>query len=132
LLVEQQVLGLEISVANSDFVDVLDARNNLLEEFTSFIFLQALSFDDIVEEFSSARILHDEEQLARSFDNFVQLDNVRVPHDFQNVDFPCNSLDIALVFDFVFFKYFDSNLFACDQVGSQPDFSEGALPKRAS
>ena len=113
LLVEKKVFWFEVSVADAHLVDVLDARNNLLKETTSLVFLQTLAFDDIVEEFSSTCILHDEKKLARGFYNFVQLDHVRVPHYLQNVNFSCNSLHIALVFDFVFFQDFYCHLFSC-------------------
>ena len=74
LVVEQEVLRLEISVANFDLVNILDARYYLLEEPARFVLLKPLPLDDVVEEFTSTRVLHDEEQLARSL-NDLQANN---------------------------------------------------------
>jgi len=112
LLVKEQVFGLKISVANTNLVNIVDTGNYLLHKAASLVFLQAFALDNVVEEFSTACVLHDEEQLARSLDNFIQLNNIGVPHYFQNVDFSCHSFDVALVLDLVFFENFDGHFFA--------------------
>ena len=70
-------------MADFDLVDVFNTRNNLLEEAASFIFLQALSLDNIVKTFTTTSILHDEEELARGFNNLkrkVNCNNQYLPH----------------------------------------------------
>ena len=42
----------------------------------------------------------------------VQLDHVRMSNYLQNVDFPSNPLDIGLIFDLIFFEYFDCYFFS--------------------
>lgn len=61
LVVEQQILGLEISVNDAQLVQVLDRALDLLEEFASFLLGQLLLLDDVVEELAPRNILHDQE-----------------------------------------------------------------------
>ena len=90
-------------MANFILVDVLNARNDLLKEFASLIFLESLSLDNVFEKFSTRCVLHDEEQLPGGFDDFVQLNDVRVTHYLEDVDFTRDSLHIALVLNLVLF-----------------------------
>lgn len=53
---------------NSDFVDVLDAGDDLLGEFDGFTLLYPFVFDDVVEEFATLGILHDEVNIRFGFD----------------------------------------------------------------
>ena len=69
LVVEQQVLRFQVAMADLDLVDVLDTGDYLLHEATRLLFLQALPLDNVVEQFTSAGVLHDQEQLARRLDN---------------------------------------------------------------
>jgi zinc transporter ZupT len=48
-------------MANSDFVDIFNSRDQLLEEATAFLFLQSLAFHNIVEELAAIGVLHNEE-----------------------------------------------------------------------
>jgi hypothetical protein len=42
------------------FVDVLDARQDLLHEVDRFILVEPLLLDDVVEEFAAGSVLHNE------------------------------------------------------------------------
>lgn len=116
-------------MADLDLVDVLDAGDNLLHEATRLLFLQALPFDDVVEQFTSAGILHDQEQLARRLDNLVKLDDVRVTNYLQNVDLSGHPVNIRLVFNLVFLKNLNSYFFACDKMRAEAHLSERSLTK---
>ena len=50
-------------------MNVLNTRNDLLEEPACLIFLESFSLDDVIEQFTSTRVLHNKEKLARSLDN---------------------------------------------------------------
>jgi len=71
-LIKEQVLRFQISVANATPVNVLNAANYLLEKFARLCLLKLLALDDMVEEFSSAGILHDQEQLAGGFNDLCR------------------------------------------------------------
>ena len=53
---------------NSNFVNVLDARDNLLSKLDSFTFLYSFIFDDIIEEFTTFRIFHNQVNVGFCFD----------------------------------------------------------------
>ena len=44
-------------------VDVLYARDDLLQEAAGVLLLEALVRDDVVEQLAAARVLHDQKQL---------------------------------------------------------------------
>ena len=90
--------------------DVLNSRDDLLEEAAGRLLVHLLVLDDVVEEFATRGKLHDQVQLFGRLDDFVELDDVRVLHDFQNVDFTRNTLYIGNVDDLALFEYFDGNL----------------------
>ena len=56
-------------MADATPVDVLNSRHYLLKESTSLRLLQFLALDDVIKQLSATGILHDEEKLARGFDN---------------------------------------------------------------
>jgi hypothetical protein len=58
---------------------IFDSRYDLVEEFTSLSFLNALILDDEVKEFTPTRIFHDEVQLFGCLYNFIKLYDVRMP-----------------------------------------------------
>jgi len=94
-------------VADPDLVDVFDSGYDLLCEPTGLVFLEPLSLDNVIEEFASTGILHDQEKLSRSFDDldriiiifikwtyFVKLNYVRVSDYLEYMDFSSYSFDI--------------------------------------
>lgn len=82
-------------------MQVFDTCHDLLEKPGSLFILQPLLLHNIVEQFATRRILHDEEELARRFNDLIQLHNVRVSHDLQYIDFPHDSHCFLLILDFV-------------------------------
>ena len=63
---------------------------------------------------------------------FIELDNIRMSDDFENVDLTSYSFNVRLIFDLVFFKDFDSDLFSCDEMCSQSHFTKRTLSKRSA
>jgi hypothetical protein len=53
LIVQQQIFWLQVAVANARLVNVLDARNDLLEKFAGFRLLQFFSLHDVLEKFTA-------------------------------------------------------------------------------
>ena len=113
---------------NSELVNVLYAGDDLLEEPGCLLLLQTFSVDDVVEQLPALCILHDEVQLLGGLDDFVELDQVGMPNDFQNVDLPSHSFNVGHVGYFLLFEYFDGHLFACEDVGAFLYLPEGAFP----
>ena len=65
-----------------------------MEEAAGLSILESSLLHDVVEELTTGRVLHDQEQLLTSLNDLVQLHDVRVSHDFQNVNLSHNSSDI--------------------------------------
>ena len=62
-IVKEQVLWFQISMHNSKLMQVLYTADDLLEELACFLLIKLRLLDYVVEELSTADILHDEEQL---------------------------------------------------------------------
>ena len=108
-------------------VNVLDASEYLLHELDGFGFVEAFSFNDVIEEFAAFRVLHDEVDVGFGFDDFVELDEVGVAEDFEDADFASDAFDIRLFDNFLFLKGLDGDFFFSEDVGAEFDFAEGAL-----
>lgn len=132
VVVEQQVLRLQVSVADAALVDVLDAGDELLVHAAGRLLVEALMRHNIIEELTVLTILHDEEKLTFSFNDFKQLDYIRVPHLLQDLDLPRYPLDVLLVLDSRLLEYLNGHLLVCKSVHCQLDLSEGALAERLS
>ena len=110
IVVKEEVLWLEISVADSTLVNVLDTRDELQVELAGLLFGEPGVSDDVVEELTAVAVLHDHIKLFFGLDDFVELDDVRVSHLLQDLDLTSDSLIVLLVMDFVFLEDFNRNL----------------------
>ena len=86
-------------MADTRFVDILNAGNKLLVHSDRRFFVESLMGHDIIEELAILAILHDQEKFAFSLNNFVKLDYVRMPNLLKDLDLSAYSLDILLIFD---------------------------------
>lgn len=86
-------------MADATLVNVLNTSNELLVHPNCRLLMKSLMRHDVIEQLAVLAVLHDEEKFALSFDDFVQLDDVRVSHLFQNLNLATNPLDVLLVFD---------------------------------
>lgn len=84
-------------------MNILDPRDKLREEFTGLAFFDSGILDDVVEELSSVRIFHDQIKLLMSLDDFIELNDARMSHEFENVNLAGHTLDISYIFDSIFF-----------------------------
>jgi len=60
-------------MADAAAVDVLNSANYLLKELNRLHLLELLALNDVIEELASAGVLHNKEQLPRSFDYLIRL-----------------------------------------------------------
>lgn len=113
-------------------MNVLDASNDLLEESTRVSLLDAGVLDDVVEEFSSDCVLHDEVELFGRFDDLIQLNDIWVPDQLQNVDLASYTFNVRHVADAVLFQYLDSDLLTRQCMHAQLNLPECTLPNAPS
>lgn len=81
----------------------------------------------MVKELAVFDILHDQEEMPRGLDDFVELDDTGVADQFEDVYLSRHSFHISYVDYFLFHQYFDSYFLASEGVGCEFDFTEGAL-----
>ena len=103
VVVHEQVLGLQITMANAQFVQVLDARDKLEQELGGLLLSNPLAIDDVLKQLAASRILHDQIELFLSFNYFIELHDHGMPNNLQNFDFSCNSINVVNIYDFIFF-----------------------------
>ena len=58
--VEEQVLGLEVAMADATFMDVFNAGDKLLENTDGSLLVQSLMLDNVIEKFSIDTVFHDQ------------------------------------------------------------------------
>ena len=59
-------------MADATSVDIFNPTDDLLEEFASFGFFELFTLDDVIEELSTAGVLHDEEELSGRFNDLFK------------------------------------------------------------
>ena len=67
--VEEQVFRLQITMADAALVDVLNTRDELLEDADGSLLVEALMLHDVVEQLSVHAVLHDQVELGLRLDN---------------------------------------------------------------
>ena len=66
---------------------------------------------DVVEKLAAVVILHDHVQLFFGLDDLVKLDDVWMSDLLQDFDLSCDTFDILLIMDLIFFQNFNRNLY---------------------
>lgn len=88
---------------DAQFVDVFNTRNQLLIHLCSFFFFQPPVFYDVLEQLTTRAVLHDEVEVVLVLYHLVELDDVRVSHLLEDRDLSIDSVDVRLIFNFIFF-----------------------------
>lgn len=127
MLIQQKILGLQIPVDDLHAVNLLDPSHDLVKEAASFRLRDTASADDVVKQLTTARILHDEKQLPRSFDDLIQLHHVRVPDELQDLDLTGNTLDIGHVHNLLLLQHLDRYSLACQDMPSKLHLAKGTF-----
>jgi len=109
---------------------VLDPCHNLLEKSGCLLILQPLLFNDIVEEFTTGCILHDEEKLSGGLDNLIQLHYVWVADYLQDIDFSHDSHCFLFILDLVLLQDLDRDSLICRDMRAKSHLTKRALAQR--
>lgn len=73
---------------NSQFMNVFNSTDNLLEYLTGLIFIHPLLIYNIIKKLSSLHVLHHQKQMLRRFNNLIELNDIGMPYQFEDMDFP--------------------------------------------
>ncbi len=90
-------------------VEVVDSEDQLLEDGAGLSLWQFLAVDDVFEQLAALCVLHDQEELFGTFDDFVELDEVRMPDDLEYVDLSGDPLDVCDLDDLVLVEDLDGH-----------------------
>lgn len=124
-------------MTDTRLVDILDTRDKFEVELAGLLLGETRVSHDIVEELSTVAVFHDHVQLFLSFNDFIQLDHVRMADLLEDLDFSSDTLDILLVVNLVFLQDLYGNLqflviiltylFTCQGVLSKLYLTKGSL-----
>lgn len=112
-------------------VQILYGVEDLIEDASGCTLLEADLVGHHSEEFSLLGVLSDDVDVVGSLDNFVEVDDVGVPHLLHDLHLPLDADLVVLILDGLLVDDFDGHLFASGEVLGLLDFAEGALPQGA-
>ena len=124
--IKKQIFGFQVSVSDSQLVDVLHSIDQLLEKLAGFELCEFFLRDDVFEEFPPNSVLCDEVDVFFCFYDLVQLNDVGVANLSHDLDFAVEAVLIGFVGDFTFLYDFEDNLLVGELVFGDLDFAEGA------
>lgn len=84
-------------------------------------------FDNVVEQFPSRRILHDEVELLLGLDDLVELYNLRMLDNLEDMYLSRDPFDIGYIYYFTLFKDLNCHFSFCQDVHANLDFAECTL-----
>jgi hypothetical protein len=108
-------------------MEILDARQDLMEEAASLLVLKPFLLNDVVEKLTARHELHDQKKLSVRFNYLIKLNDVGVSNDFENLNFTHDTGNIGLIFNFILFQYFHRNLFICQHMSPKAHLTKGTL-----
>ena len=76
--IEEEVFEFEVAVDDLFLMNIPDTRDELTEKFARVLLLQVTVGEDVVEEFTTRRVLEDDADILVRLDDVVKSDNIRV------------------------------------------------------
>ena len=98
---------------NVELVKIGNSTYDMLEVFAGSRLLYFGMFNDVIEKFTVLYVLHNQKQMARGFYDFIQLNDGRMPDQFQNVDLSGDSLNISHINDLFLYQNLYSYFLSC-------------------
>ena len=91
-----------------------------------------LGFHNVVEEFSSLHVFHDEKELVRGLDYFVELDDSGVTNQFKDMNLSRNTFDVCHINNLLFLQNLDCHFLPSREVHSRLNLPKSPLSQRLS
>lgn len=115
---------------NIQLVQILNARDDLVEELAGLGLFDPLVFNNEIKELAARSIFHYQIELLGSLNDLVQLDDVGMADHLEDVDFASHSFDVVYVLNLVFLENFDCNFLASQIVDAKFHFAKSAFANR--
>lgn len=127
IVVEEKILGLQVSMDNAKFVDILNAREDLSVHLARLGLFQPSILDNVLEELAARTVFHDQVQVVIVFNHIIELNDVWMPDFLENCDLTVDSFQVCMVLYLLFLEYFDRHLFVSGIMCTLLNLAEGAL-----
>lgn len=111
IVVDQEVLRLQVPVANTQLVNIVDAGDELLKVLAGLLLLQLLVLHNEVEELAALDELHDQIEVLLRLDDLVDLHDVWMVQLLEDLDLSTDSFHVLFLFYARFFEYLDGDLY---------------------
>lgn len=118
-------------MADAVLMQMLDTFYDLVEEVGGYVVVHSIVLHYVVEELACVGVFHNKVEVGLSFDYLIQLNHSGVSDFLQDLDLPCNPIDVHLVLDLVLLQYLDGYLFIRDRVDSLFHLAEGSFSESA-
>jgi len=76
--VEEQILEFEVTMDDLFLMKVPDGRDKLSEQLAGIAFFEVAVGEDVIEEFAAGGIFEDDSDVLVSFDDIVEMNDIRV------------------------------------------------------
>jgi len=119
-------------VADLDRVKIFNARQDLVEEAASLLVLKPFFLNDVVEKFPTRHKFHNQKKLSIRFNYLVKLNDVGVPHNFEDFNFAHDTGNVGLILNFILFQYFYRYLFICQHMSTMAYLAKRTLSNRTT
>lgn len=93
-------------------MQIIHSIDNLMKEPTRFLLRQPASHKSlllllgyVIKQLASSAILHHKEQIFRRLDDLIQLDEIRMPDQFEDMYLSGNTLDVRYIDYFLLFQH---------------------------
>lgn len=119
-------------MADLDRVEIFNARQDLVEEAASLLVLKPFFLNDVVEKLPARHKFHNQKKLSVRFNYLVKLNDVGVPHNFEDLNFAHDTGNVGLILNFILFQYFYRYLFICQHMSTKAYLAKRTLSNRAT
>lgn len=123
-LVQEHVLGFEVTVSVTVVVQVRYGRYDLPEEHPRFHFAEAALLDNVVEQLAARTVLHDHVAVGLGLDHLVQLADIGMGQALERADLELDARQVLAQLGLV--HDLDGHLLAGQSVRGKFDFAEAA------
>lgn len=106
---------------------IVDAGDDLLEEFPRLRFVELSLLDNVVEELAAGHKLHDHEDVGGGRNDLIQFDYVRMAEELQVLNLPANLSDHIQALDLLPIENLDRHFVLCDDVLADLDFAKCSI-----
>jgi len=105
-------------------MEILDTCDNLVQEIAGFCLFNSMISYNIIEEFTTLGIFHDQIQLLWCLNYLIKLNDIGMPDHLKYMNFTSHSFNIIDILYLIFLQNLNSNFFTGETMDAQLDFAK--------